>query len=109
MYICTDPSKYADDTATGYTDTGVTLCESGWIKKLTPSATVAWAFFLPTANGGSETTYIPDYVSSNPGWRILFVGGRWNSASYAGLFLFGAYNASSYSSSGVGARLLVDP
>lgn len=107
VYICTDPSKYADDTTTGYTDTGVTLCESGWIKKLTPSATVAWAFFLPTANGGSETTYIPDYVDSSTGWRILIVGGNWNNASNAGLFQFNANNASSNSNSNIGARPLV--
>ena len=33
-YYCTDPSKYADDTATGYTNIG-TLPASGWIKDLT--------------------------------------------------------------------------
>lgn len=108
-YVCTDPSKYADDTSTGYTDTGVTLCESGWITKLTPSTTVAWAFFLPTGNGGSETTYIPDYVRSNSGWRVLYVGGSWDDGSDAGLFRFDASNDSSYSNGSIGARLLVDP
>lgn len=109
VYVCTDPSKYADNTSTGYTDTGVTLCENGWIKQLTPSTTVAWAFFLPTANGGSNKTCIPDYVDSNTGWRILAVGSHWSGTSSAGLFRFLANNVSSGSSSNNGARLLVDP
>ena len=34
-YICTDPTKYADDTTANYTSTGVTLSSTtGWIKGL---------------------------------------------------------------------------
>ena len=108
-YVCTDPSKYADDTSSGYTDTGVTLCSSAWIKKLTPSTTVAWAFFLPTEGGGSNTTYIPDYVYSNAGWCVLRVGGDWSNGLIAGLFYFYAGSGSSGSDTSIGARLLVDP
>ena len=110
VYVCTDPSKYADNTSTGYTDTGVTLPSSGWIKQLTPSSTVEWAFFLPSVNGGSETTYVPDWMASTTGWRILCVSGYWKYKSNAGLFNFFAYNDSSGGSgTGIGARLLVDP
>lgn len=108
-YVCTDPSKYADNTSTGYTDTGVPLPTTGWIKKLTPGTTVAWAFFLPSENGGSVTTYIPDYVSSLTGWRVLRVGGLRTDGSYAGFFRFYADADSSSSNSDLGARLLVDP
>ena len=67
-----------------------------------------WAFF-PTATGGSETTYVPDYAYYDSGWRVLHVGGRWYDGSGAGLFYFGASNTSSYTNSYVGARLLFHP
>lgn len=109
-YVCVDPSKYADDTDTDYTDTGVTIPASfGWIKQLTPSETVAWMFFLPTAIGGSETTYIPDQAGSGSGWRLCCVGGQWLNGSGAGLFHFYAGNTSTEINPGIGSRLLVDP
>lgn len=107
-YICTNPANYADDTTSNYTSAGVTLCSSGWIKDLGLSNTFPWAF-LPDANGGSETTYIPDYVYSLSGWRVLVVGGDWGNGSYAGLFYFDADNSSSGSSGYIGARLLFHP
>ena len=67
-----------------------------------------WAFY-PTAVGGSETTYIPDYAYYNSGWRVLRVGGHWNSGGSAGLFYFGASYTSSGTYSYVGARLLFHP
>ena len=107
-YICTNPANYADDTTSNYTAAGVTLCSSGWIKDLGLSNTFPWAF-LPDANGGSETTYIPDYVYSYSGWRVLVVGGDWVDGSGAGLFCFYANNSSSYSHGNFGARLLFHP
>lgn len=101
-YYCTDPSKYADDTATGYTKIG-TLPDSGWIKDLTVTDN---GLLIPKAVGGSETTFIPDYADSSSGWRVLNVGGYWNYGSYAGLLYFGADGASSGSYSSISARLL---
>ena len=103
-YYCTDPSKYADDTATGYTNIG-TLPGSGWIKDLTVTDN---GLLIPKTTGGSETTYIPDYVYSSSGWRVLCVGGHWSDGTYAGLLCFNANDASSYSSSSISARLLCD-
>lgn len=107
-YICLNPANFADDTSTNYTSAGVTICEGGWIKGLTLSPTFPFAF-LPTLNGGSETTYIPDYVYSYTGWRVLYVGGLWSSAGYAGLFYFYANYDSSNAYSNIGARLLFLP
>ena len=105
-YYCTDPSKYADDTTTGYTKIG-TLPASGWIKDLTVTDN---GLLIPKTSGGSETTYVPDYVYSfPPGWRVLFVGGSWNNGTHAGLLFFNAYNASSDSYSYISARLLCEP
>ena len=67
-----------------------------------------WAFY-PTAVGGSETTYIPDYAGCSSGWRVLRVGGDWYDGGAAGLFCFYASHTSSGTSSSVGARLLFHP
>ncbi len=108
-YICLDPSKFEDDTAQDYISTGVTIAgSSGYIKELEVSENLPFAF-LPSSSGGSETTYVPDYVYSDSGWRALSVGGYWSYAGYAGLFYFNANNAASSSDSSLGARLLVLP
>lgn len=103
-YACTDPSKYADDTANGYTNIG-TLPDSGWIKDLTVTDN---GLLIPKTSGGSETTYIPDYAGSSSGWRVLYVGGGWSGGAYAGLLCFFASSSSSYSNSYISARLLCE-
>ena len=47
------------------------------------------------------------YANYNSGWRVLHVGGNWNTGGNAGLFYFNANNSSSDTNSNVGARLLV--
>lgn len=103
-YYCTDPSKYADDTATGYTNIG-TLPASGWIKDLTVTDN---GLLIPKTSGGSETTYVPDYAYSDPDWRVLCVGGNWSEGAYAGLLSFNASTSSSGSYSNVSARLMCE-
>ena len=103
-YYCTDPSKYADDTATGYTNIG-TLPASGWIKDLTVTDN---GLLIPKTSGGSETTYVPDYAYSDPDWRVLCVGGAWSEGTYAGLLSFNASTSSSGSYSNVSARLMCE-
>lgn len=103
-YYCLDPSKYADDTTTGYTQIG-TLPAPGWIKDLTVTDN---GLLIPKTVGGSETTFIPDYAYSSSGWRVLSVGGYWSDGSYAGLLRFHAVSASSNSNSSISARLLCE-
>ena len=104
-YYCTDPSKYADDTANGYTNIG-TLPASGWIKDLTVTDN---GLLIPKTSGGSETTYAPDRVYSSPsGWRVLCVGGGWDYGADAGLLCFRAGGTSSVSGSSISARLLCE-
>lgn len=104
-YYCTNPEKYADDTTDGYTNIGV-LPASGYIKDLTVTDT---GLLIPKTTGGSDTTYIPDYVYSSSGWRVLFAGGDWSNGSYAGLLYFSANGTSSGSGSNVSARLMCEP
>lgn len=108
VYVCTNPANYADDTATNYTNIGTKAQQDGYIKSIGMASAMPWAFF-PTAIGGSETTYIPDYAYCSSGWRVLRVGGSWSGGSSAGLFYFGAYLTSSSANSGTGARLLFHP
>ena len=108
VYVCLNPASYADDTATNYTNIGSKIQNDGYITAIGVSSAMPWAFY-PTAVGGSETTYIPDYAYYYSGWRVLHVGGGWGSGGFAGLFYFHANYASSSSGSGVGARLLFHP
>lgn len=108
VYVCTNPANYADDTASNYSNIGTKSQTDGFIKSLGMSSSMPWAFF-PTATGGSETTYVPDYAYSYSGWRVLRVGGGWYGGSYAGLFCFSASDTSSSTYSSVGARLLFHP
>lgn len=103
-YYCTDPSEYADNTSSGYTNIG-TLSGSGWIKDLTVTDN---GLLIPKTSGGSGTTYVPDYVYSSSDWRVLYVGGGWGNGSDAGLLCFYADGASSDSYSNVSARLLCE-
>lgn len=111
MYICTDISKYADDTSTNYTNIGYIAGGSGYITETKYSSTFPWGFY-PDNNNGSQTTYIPDLLSNNlyDNWYVLSVGGSYNdSGSSAGLFCFSAFFGSSSESSEVGGRLLFVP
>lgn len=107
VYFCADPLQYADNTTTGYTNIG-TLPTSGWIMDLTVTDN---GLLIPKTSGGSETTYVPDYVysSSSSRWYVLCVGGGWNEGAYAGLLCFNAGNSSSGSYSNVSARLMCEP
>ena len=108
VYVCTDISKYADDTTTNYTNIGTKAQSDGYISSFEHPSTSPWSFY-PTETRGGETTYIPDYAYYGSGWRVLCVGGYWNLGSIAGLFYFLADYSSSYSYSDVGARLLFVP
>ena len=86
VYVCLNPASYADDTANNYTNIGTKIQNNGYISAIGVAAAMPWAFY-PTAVGGSETTYIPDYAYCNSGWRVLRVGGSWGNGGNAGLFL----------------------
>lgn len=108
VYVCTNPAKYADDTATGYTNIGSKIQDSGLVKSLGLSSVAPYAFF-PSAVGGSNSSYIPDYYYQGSGWRVLYVSGDRGRVLNVGLFFFCASGTSSASSSFITARLLFHP
>lgn len=80
-----------------------TAAYNGWTKAV---AQGKYGDVVPTAHGGSETTYYSDYSWFNPtGNRIFLRSGDSAGGSLCGVFLANADAASSSSWSGVGARL----
>ena len=76
---------------------------NGWTKAV---AQGKYGDVVPTAHGGSETTYYSDYSWFNPtGNRIFLRSGTSDSGSRCGVFVADAANASSGSWTNVGARL----
>ena len=76
---------------------------NGWTKAV---AQGKYGDVVPTAHGGSETTYYSDYSWFNPtGNRIFLRSGGSGHGSRCGVFVAYAYNASSASWADFGARL----
>lgn len=76
---------------------------NGWIKAV---AQGKYGDVVPTAHGGSETTYYSDYSWFNPtGNRIFLRSGSSDNGSRCGVFMADALYASSASWTNVGARL----
>lgn len=76
---------------------------NGWTKAI---AQGKYGGVVPTAHGGSETTYYSDYSWFNPtGNRIFLRSGGSGDGSRCGVFVASAGNASSRSWTTIGARL----
>lgn len=76
---------------------------NGWTKAV---AQGKYGDVVPTAHGGSETTYYSDYSWFNPtGNRIFLRSGSSDDGSRCGVFLAAANSASSASWTHLGARL----
>lgn len=76
---------------------------NGWTKAV---AQGKYGDVVPTAYGGSETTYYSDYGWFNPtGNRIFLRSGASVNGSLCGVFMAAANSASSYSWTTLGARL----
>lgn len=84
-------------------DPAATAAYNGWIKAV---AQGKYGDVVPTAHGGSETTYYSDYSWFNPtGNRIFLRSGHSACGSRCGVFVAYADNASSVSWAAIGARL----
>lgn len=80
-----------------------TAAYNGWTKAV---AQGKYGDVVPTAHGGSETTYYSDYSWFNPtGNRIFLRSGDSDSGSLCGVFMANASNVSSHSWTTFGARL----
>lgn len=84
-------------------DPAATAAYNGWIKAV---AQGKYGDVVPTAHGGSETTYYSDYSWFNPtANRIFLRSGHSDNGSRCGVFVAHALDVSSSSWATVGARL----
>ena len=92
-----------NDNGSGYTNRGVSLpgMSQSWITKVAGSAGVG---FVPTAVGGSASTYYTDGGWS--GSTTPYAGGSYGNGSLAGLFAWGSDVGAGVSSAHFGARLM---
>lgn len=113
VWVCTDPSKYADDTTENYTNVGnrVELIDPsyGWITRMDVSTVLPWTFFPTASEGGSSVSYVCDYTYYAAGWRVHRVGGGRGDGAPAGLWDFYGLSTALSSSVGIGLRLLWVP
>jgi len=102
-YINGNYTSFASDVFTGgYVSSGVTLPTNGYIRDMAFSG---YGFIPNNSTGGSDSTYVPDFVYSNTGDRIAFHGSS-GGASYAGAFSLRAGDAASYAGASLGAALV---
>ena len=100
-----DPNTFASDTFTGaYVATGVSVpsASTAFIKTCHESLQNG---FIPTALGGSATTYFGDALWSAGGNQVLYFGGSSRYGASGGASCVYVKHASSLSSVDVGAAL----
>jgi len=99
IYLCNSPASWAEDTATGYTDTGLSIPTDAY------QTNFHAGLMLPSAaSGGGSSTYICDYLYSAAGWRPLFAGGALTHGAGAGVFSRAANSAGSTRGADIGSR-----
>ena len=112
-YVCNDPSKYADDTATNYTAlsfNGATNWANSYITEEGLDTRNNEHVMLPAAAGsGSASTYYCDGFTSRTDWRVFVHGGSYSEGSRCGLFSGLVYYTSSEYYNYIGSRLLYIP
>lgn len=107
IYLCNTPGDLADDTATGYSDMGITYVDiNGYPTTLfnTKKGIVGSA-----VAGEAITPLIPDYhglyTAVEESWAVAVSGGDCDGEADAGVAVLGASSGSSFADPGVGSRL----
>jgi hypothetical protein len=101
VFLSQNPATFADDVFTGYyVDSGVTIpaMSGSYIKKISGE-------FLPTAVGGSSSTYITDAGWLDTGNRVVAFGGAAGLGGACGAFSLVANSAASSSNASFGSGL----
>lgn len=104
VFLSNNPSQFADDTSSNYSNVGALAGSSGGY----PAAISQNSLFIPTATGGSTTTYLTDIMyadTTNAAWRIALVGGAAGNGAGAGAFCLDASSGSTSSGTDLGGSL----
>lgn len=110
FYVCSDPSKFQDTDYNDYELRGVLPRKEGYIKVMIVGE---YGEFMPSAVGGSSTTYFADYfytnATNNTGQRGVLFGGYASYGAYAGLSYSSTTNAPTSAGASIGSRLCFLP
>ena len=104
-YVSNTDTDFADDTATDYTDLGITLPNTDGYQKTLEQQSRG---FLPASVGGTgvgSSTYITDYYYQSTDWRVALLGGSASYGAYAGVACWSLSYSSSIDVMNIGARL----
>ena len=102
VYVSGDPSKWADDTATGYTSIGQVPSGSGSYQRDLMSG----AALLPSSvTGASDTTYTGDGLWTSSGWRVANAGGHAGNGGLVGALCVNLSSDSSIANTSISGRL----
>jgi len=97
---------FADDTASGYTDTGITCINAnGYVSAFVYVEEFDW-LFVPGEVLGSDALPVSDYFWQNvaQAWTVARLGADWTNASSAGAFYWYLDDVSSYRYRSIGGR-----
>jgi hypothetical protein len=101
-YLCADPSKWADDTATGYTVQPAVPTGTG---SFISDVATGIALLPASVSGGSGTTFTGDALWTSSGWRVASVGGHAGDVAQVGAMDARFRNDSSDASAFIGGRI----
>ena len=106
VYLCSNPTNFADDTVTNYDQVldqfgeVVLLPQTNNYQKYWHAGTL-----LPSTVHSVSSTFITDYFWQASGWRVARVGGHSSDKAFAGLAYLLVSSISSTVSANVGGRL----
>ena len=104
LNIILNPNNFSDSSG----GTSIGTPSSGYPSALDIKTGLSNQWPLPTAAGGSDSTYVPDDWDFNASDPCLFVGGSYGQGLGRGLFCVDC-NAAANASAGVGCRLMKLP
>jgi hypothetical protein len=83
IYINNNPATWADDTATNYTDTTLSIPNVSGVFQ----SNFHNDLLLPSAASGADaSTYVTDAIWAATGWLALLCGGSMSNSTVAGIF-----------------------
>jgi hypothetical protein len=101
-YVSNTRANFADDTATGYNAIGSAMVATdGFVTNVQQEPYA----FLPSAVGGSSSTFLADNYFQASGWRVALFGGGAVVGAVAGGFYWDLAFVSSFANRANGARL----
>ena len=104
LNIILNPNNFSDSSG----GTNIGTPSNGFPSALDIKSALGNQWPLPTAAGGSDSTYVPDYWNFSTGNPCLYVGGYYYQSLGYGLF-YVYYSTASNASARVGCRLMKLP